>query len=363
MKYAFPIYQYKRRMEMKKTLNKLTLNELVEKVVAKNNIFGAVMCVESGDNSFSLISASGKIKEDDQYYIASINKLYIAAIILKLRADKNLQLEDKISKYLSKKIMSGLHIYKGVDYSNDITIAHLMSQTSGLPCYLIDKRANGKKVMAELINGIDQSWPIDKVITEVKSMKPSFPPGEKGRARYIDTNHQLLSKIIENITGKPINIALKKIIFDELNLTKTYVCEDVNNMNFVPIYYKSKEIHIPLFLTSTTNDIISTAKEQMIFLKAFFTGHFFPKETIKELEQWNRIFFPFQYGIGIQKFYMPRFLSPFKPVPDMIGHCGSTGAVAFYCPEKDVYMTGTVNQSARPNIAFQLMIKIVSLLR
>ena len=81
----------------------------------------------------------------------------------------------------------------------------------------------------------------------------------------------------------------------------------------------------------------------MTFLKAFFDCHFFPMKTLKELGKWNNVFFPFKYGIGIQKFYIPRFLSPFKPVPNMIGHSGSTGSVAFYIPDKDFFITGTVN--------------------
>lgn len=115
-----------------------------------------------------------------------------------------------------------------------------------------------------------------------------------------------------------------------------------------------------IFLTSTQNDIISTIKDQMTFLKAFFSGYFYPKERLNELETWNNIFFPFKYGIGIQKFYLPRILSPFHPVPDMVGHCGSTGSVAFYVPDMDLYITGSINQQARPNIAFQIMIKIIN---
>jgi CubicO group peptidase (beta-lactamase class C family) len=122
-------------------------------------------------------------------------------------------------------------------------------------------------------------------------------------------------------------------------------------------------MNIPLFLTSTQNDIISTAKDQMRFLKAFFNGYFFSKERLKELEKWNNIYFPFKYGIGIQKFHIPRILSPFRPVPDMVGHSGSTGAMAFYVPDMDIYLTGSTNQQARPNIAFQTMIKIINKLR
>ena len=101
----------------------------------------------------------------------------------------------------------------------------------------------------------------------------------------------------------------------------------------------------------------------MTFMKAFFNGYFFPQERLNELEKWNNIFFPFKYGVGIQKFYMPRIFSPFQPVPVMLGHSGSTGSVAYYVPDFDIYITGSINQQASPNIAFQTMIKIINKLR
>jgi CubicO group peptidase (beta-lactamase class C family) len=347
---------------MKGKLNKSYLDQLLKNVITKKYIYGAVFYVSSDDNSIDLIRASGNIKEDSQYYIASINKFFVSAIILKLYTENKLDLQDKISKYLPEEVVRGLHLHKGKEFSNDLSIAHLMSHTSGLPGYLIDKQTNGKTAMKELEAGIDQPWPIHKVIQEVKKMKTHFPPGKEGRAKYIDTNHQILGLIIENITGEPVNIVLKNL-FQELNLTNTYVCEDANDKNFVPFCYKSETRHIPLFLTSTQNDIISTAKDQMTFLKAFFSGYFFSKERLNELEKWNNIFFPFKYGIGIQKFHIPRILSPFHPVPDLVGHSGSTGSVAFYVPDMDIYITGSTNQQARPNIAFQTTIKIINKLR
>ena len=342
--------------------NELVFNKLVSKAVTKKYIYGAVFYVSSGDKSIDLISASGNMKKDSQYYIASINKFFISSIILRLFNDKKLDLDDKISKYLPEDIVRALHVHKGKDYSKDITITHLMSHTSGLPCYLLDKQPNGVKAMDELEAGIDQAWPIERVIQEVKRMKTHFPPGQSDRAKYADTNHQILNLIIEKITGKPVNIVLKKL-FQELNLIKTYVFEATNNENFIPIRYKSKIINIPLFLSSTKNDIISTAQDQMTFLKACFSGYFFPKQRLKELEKWNNIFYPFHYGIGIQKFSIPRILSPIHPVPDMVGHCGSTGSIAFYVPDRDIYITGSVNQQARPQVAFQTIIKIINKLK
>ena len=340
-------------------MNQSVLDQIVNNTIEKKYIYGAVFYISTDDLSIDLISASGNIKKDSQYYIASINKLFVSAVILQLYSQNKLDLLDKISKYLPKDKVQGLHIYKGKDYSEKLSILHLISQTSGLPCYLIDKQANGQKAMSELEAGIEKPWPFDKVIREVKKMKTHFPPGENRKAKYIDTNHQILSLIIEKITGEPINKVLTNL-FQELNLTQTYVYIEKAKEDFVPIQYKSKTVHLPLFLASTKNDIISTAMDQMTFLKSFFNGYFYPKERLVELEKWNNIFFPFKYGIGLQKFHLPRILSPFHPIPKMIGHSGSTGSVAFYVPDKNIYITGTTNQQANPAAAFQTMIKIIT---
>ncbi|MGA1873175.1 MAG: serine hydrolase domain-containing protein [Thermoplasmatota archaeon] len=229
------------------------LDEIVSKVTNKNGIYGAVFNVSSDKKDINLISASGDFEKDSKYYIASINKFFLSAIILILYKEEKLALDDKILKFFPDGMIENLHVYKGKDHSSDITISHLISHTSGLPCFLTDKNANGKKGMDDLEAGIDQAWPTEKVIQEVKRMKSHFPPGKKGRAKYSDTNFQLLNSIIENVTGDPVNIVLKDL-FKELNLTDTYVYEDVNDREFVPIRYKSKKIHLPHFLTSTLSD-------------------------------------------------------------------------------------------------------------
>jgi CubicO group peptidase (beta-lactamase class C family) len=334
------------------------LDRLVSDVLKKKNIYGAVFCLSRGGSPVDQVSAAGEIDENSPYYIASINKLFISALVLKLHSDGKLDKDDTISKYLPVDTVQGLHVLNGVDSSNAVTITHLLSHTSGLPCYLVDKQINGKTAMRELESGIDQAWPIDKVIREVKKMRPHFAPGEQGKARYADTNHHLLCLVIEKVTGDPVNVALRNL-FNELNLTKTHVCGETDDQDFVPVRHASEVIHLPIFLASTKYDIVSTARDQMAFLKAFFNGHFFPKEKLFGFMKWNSIFFPFKYGVGIQRFKIPRILSPFQSVPEMIGHCGSTGSVAFYVPEMDVYITGTTNQQARPNVAFQTMIRII----
>ena len=82
--------------------SKQEFEQLIDKVVEKKYITGAVFNVSSGDDSINIIKASGNINENSQYYIASINKLFISAIILRMYSENRLNINDNISKYLSK---------------------------------------------------------------------------------------------------------------------------------------------------------------------------------------------------------------------------------------------------------------------
>ncbi|MEN4044383.1 MAG: serine hydrolase domain-containing protein [Methanobacterium sp.] len=341
---------------------KSKLNKIVTKIVDHKKVFGCVVNVESGDNTFSWIGSAGNISNKTLYFIASTTKLYITAILLKLRSEGQIKLEDKISKYIPIESISGIHNYKGTDYSDKITIEQLMAHTSGLPDYFEEKTDTGKSLRQELSLGHDSSWDFQKVMNDVKKLKPKFKPGAPRKALYSDTNYQLLGRIIEIITNKSIGDAFNDLIFTPLNLKNTYLYQDISDKTPIDIYFKKQQMHIPQAMASFGPDggIVSTAEEAMIFLKAFFNGIFFQKKVIDELKHWNNIFFPLEYGIGIMKFKLPRIFSPFQSSPEFIGHSGLSGAFEWYCQEKDLYLTGTVNQSSNPDLSFKLLIKIIN---
>ncbi|MBW6515423.1 MAG: beta-lactamase family protein [Candidatus Cloacimonetes bacterium] len=342
------------------------LNKTVEKIIKKKNIFSAVLRVESGDDSFSWTSAAGEMQKDSRYFIASVTKLYITAVVMRLIEEGKLSFTDKITEYLPSDLTEELHVLRGVDYSNNISIMHLISNTSGLPDYFFHKQANGKTAAAELTDGKDESWHLEKTIELVKDLKPKFIPGKKGKATYSDTNYQLLGKIVEVVTGKSIGQVFKENIFDELNLHDTYAYHDTNDTSPVPFYYKSNKLWLPKYIASVTPEggIVSTAEESMIFLKEFFRGRFFPKERINSLKRWNLILPPpalLFYGIGLEKLWIPRIVSPFKPIREIIGFWGQTGSFAFYNPDTNLYFTGTTNQinGAGHKAALKAIVKII----
>lgn len=330
-------------------VNETLLNDLLVNMVDNKSIFSAVLCVENSDRSFSWTGAAGNMEKDSRFFIASVTKLYVTAVVMQLIQEKRIALDDKISTYLSDEFCEGLHIYKGVDYSNEITVAHLISNTSGIPDYFFHKQANGRTAADDLMEGNDEAWHLDKTIGLIKNLTPKFKPGAKGKAAYSDSNYQLLGRIIENITGKNIGEVFHEYIFSKLDVSNTYIYDNINDDTPVPFYYKSQQLWLPQYIASVgvEGGIVSTADELMIFLKESFNGRFFPKKRIDDLKQWNLIMPPpgmFQFGIGLEKLWIPRIVSPFKPIKEILGFWGQTGSFAFYNPQTDLYFCGTTNQ-------------------
>lgn len=283
--------------------------------------------------------------------------MILSFISLRFIRDKKFNLHDPITSFLPASV-SEMVIYKGVDYTKELTVSHLITQTSALPCYLIDKRPDGRKNMDLMKNGDKQSWPLDKVISVVKHMQPGYRPGSAGKANYSETNFRLLGKILETVSGLPLQTLLSNL-FAELQMDQTFVLPRPDSP-CAPVFFRQNQIDISDYWVSTGHDIASTADDQMKFLRSFFDGTSFSSQEINDLKTWNPIFFPFKYGMGIQKFYIPRILSPFQKFPETIGHCGSVGSVAFYIPEKELYVTGTVNQTSAPGLAFRTMVSIIN---
>ncbi len=344
--------------EVNKTEKEKAFQAVLDNVIDGKKVFGTCFAVKT--DSLSWIGSSGDLSAQQPYFIASTTKLFTTAIILHLRAEGKLNLDDKISNYIDSSILSGLHLYKGKDSSEELTIQQLLSHTSGLPDYFQGKGAGGRSLEDEITEGKDQSWTFEQAMERTKKMKPLFEPGARNKANYSDANFQLLGRIIEVITKKSYSQNCAELIIQPLGLTKTYLYQDVEDKTPKALYYKSSPLHIPQAMTSFGADggMISTSADMLLFIEAFFKGKLFPQAYMDELQEWNSIFFPMRSGIGIHLFKLPWFFNPTGSVPYFIGHSGLSGALAFYSPKENIFIAGTVNQVAHPDISFKVMIKL-----
>lgn len=340
--------------------NSTRLQHILNKTVDHKLVFGISVSFCQGDYTWN--GVSGNFTMNRPFYIASTTKLFVTAMLLQAEEKGLLNRKDLISKYLSSTIMNDLHVLNNKDYSHEITIENLMAHTSGIPDYFQQKRENGISLETELLKGNDLAWSTEQCVDDSKKMKPAFAPETKGKAMYSDTNYQLLGKILETIHENNFSNLVQELICKPIGLKNTYLYTEIQDKQAQDMYFKNKPLSIPKAMVSFGSDggIVSTSEELLKFLRAFFEGVFFSKIMISDLKQWNRIFFPLESGIGIHRFKLPWFLSPFKAFPELIGHSGLSGAFAFYCPTKDLYLAGTVNQISQPQISYRLMLKLLS---
>ncbi len=334
------------------------LQAVLDKIVDNKKIFGASFALKK--DNWVWQGASGNFNINQSYFIASTTKLFTTALILKLQSEGKLRITDRITQYVSPSLLTGLHHIKGKDYTTSITIKNLLAHTSGLPDYFQDKGQEGRSLEDEVKSGIDQYFSFEQIIARTKAMEARFVPGEKGKAHYSDANFQLLGKIIENITDQSYAENCLQYIIRPLGMSQTYLYADITDTTPANLYFKNKQLLIPKAMTSFGADggMVSTSGDMLVFIEAFFTGKLFPIEYIDDLKVWNKIFFPMKSGIGIHLFKLPMIFDPFGSVPAYIGHSGLSGALAYYCPEDNIYVVGTVNQIAHPDLSFRTMIQL-----
>jgi D-alanyl-D-alanine carboxypeptidase len=331
------------------------IEKLFQKTTSSKSIHEATLLIENTAGDVSICQEYNRTI-DTPMLMASTTKLFTTTCILALLQEGKLTLDDKITEYLGDEHVEELHVYKGQEYSLDLTIRHLLFQTSGLPDFFLDGAGSAFSKVKEQ----DFSYSFEDELQWVKSMKPHFAPGTKGKAYYTDVNFDLLGKIIEAVTDQTLQQACDKYIFAPLNLQSTYLV--TSPVDFVPhTYYKNRKLERPLFIRSTfaSGGGVTTARELMVFLKAFYGGKLFDKEIFSQLGESSSLqmsFFPIHYAGGYMKV---KASYPFGKKATLIGHCGSTGSFAFYCPEKDLFFVGDVPQSASAGGGVRLAMKAV----
>jgi len=324
--------------------------------IRSKQIHEAVLFVENFKGDFSMNFGYGGRNIDSPFLMASITKLFTTACILILQEQKKLSLDHYVEDYFDETTLSGLHIYKGKDYSRKLILSDLLFQTSGLPDWFEE---GGVKMLTVQK---DFSITFEEMLANIKALNPHFAPPSSKKAYYSDINFDLLGEIIEKVAQMPLEEAYRKLIYNPLGLKNTYL--PISSNDFVPnIYYKNESLHRPnlIMCCRASGGGISTARELMLFLKAFFNGSLFPLSIFQKLSVYRKLqktMGPIYYGGGYMQIPMSTANTLFMGKGELLGHTGTTGSFAFYYPNKDLYIVGDLNQMANPSRPIRLAMKL-----
>ncbi|KYC45301.1 MAG: beta-lactamase/D-alanine carboxypeptidase [Candidatus Methanofastidiosum methylothiophilum] len=305
------------------------------------------------------------------YYIASIGKLFTSVVIGILVERGVLSYEDEISKYIDDDILDNLHVYKGVDYSREIKIKHLLNHTSGLHDYFSDKPKSGKPMIDIILSEPNRFWSPREAITWSKeNLKSHFPPGEG--FHYSDTGYLLLGLIIEKVTLNPFHTALHNFIFTPLKMDNSFLAfysRPAKNSDYpiADLFARGKNVtnFTSLSIDYAGGGIVSTSEDLFKFMKALSNNQLVNKETFQKMRKgsgfFNLFFIGIDYGYGLMSFKTIPVLMPEKY--NVWGNAGSIGSFMFYNEKLDAYLIGNLNNFGYHRKGIRLMFKVIDMLR
>lgn len=168
---------------------------------------GTVLIAEKGKvlykKAFGVKNVSGDpLTTTSSFNLASVSKQFYAMMVMMLKERGKLGYDDPVSRHVAK-----------FPYPN-ITIRHLLNQTSGLPEYF--DIAMGRMILLDTLTNAG-------MIDILADRKPPlvFEPGS--RWQYCNTNYTTLASVIEAVSGMKPELFLQQHIAKPLKLTDTYI--------------------------------------------------------------------------------------------------------------------------------------------
>jgi beta-lactamase class C len=244
----------------------LEYDTYVSEFLAENEVPGtAIAVVEDGEIVFLKAYGIQKVGENHPvdantvFRIASVSKGFASVLTGLLVRDGILGWDDKVIDYLPD--------FSLVDtsYTNNLTIRHLLSHTSGVVPHAYD-------------NLVEAYVPIDTVVKRLEKAPVICPVGDC--YSYQNVLYSMIGDVVESVTGKSYQELLRERILQPLGMQNTSLSMDglTASKNYGHPHVRANGQWYPIKLKATYYDvqpaagINSSIYDMALWLKALLNG-------------------------------------------------------------------------------------------
>lgn len=251
-------------------LDTAKLDRIFDTLEAHQRLRGSVAISRDGavvySRAFGLRDAEKPVDVSTMIRVGSITKVFTAAMIYQLVDEKKLTLATPLARFFPE-----------IPNAPQITIAHLLAHTSGIPNYP---------------RGEDRSWvgqpqTRQQMVTRFAAMKPDFAPGAK--VSYSNANYALLGYVLEVVTKSTYDAQLQKRIARRIGLRRTRFgapAKKQPNEAHSYTYDEGKwteQAEEDLTVSAGAGAIVSTPSDLAKFITALFDGRLISRTSIAEM--------------------------------------------------------------------------------
>lgn len=204
------------------------IDEAMQRYVDTTPIPGIVTAVQRRGEllhhrSFGVLGPdAGPMREDSIFRIYSMTKPIVCAALLALHEEGRLRLSDPVARFIPG--FAGLRVYAGgppeavttAPAEREVTVRHLLTHTAGLTYSWLEYGAVEELYRRRVAHLSDQ--PLAELVEQLTELPLAFQPGT--RFRY-GLSHDVVARLIEVISGVPLDRFLQERVFDPLGMTDT----------------------------------------------------------------------------------------------------------------------------------------------
>lgn len=299
---------------IQESLNKI--DDFISYLEKNNAEAGEISIFKEGKEIYKRNFGETSLSQKDKvtFQIGSITKSMTAMMIFKLIEKKQLNLNDKLSKFYSK-----------IPNAEKITISQLLHHSSGLGDYV-----TGKNTMKWLTDKVSD----EQIMNHIIEQGSLFEPGTK--VQYSNSGYYLLTKILEKVSKKSYADNLKETFVQPLQLKNFYTVSQKPTNVFSSYSYANAWEPVKDFDFNNVvgvGDIATTPTNLNIVINALFAGKIVSKENLSGMmPKEDR----FGMGLALVPFYSKMF----------VGHSGGTygtNSLMIYNGEDDISIAYSLN--------------------
>ncbi|MFB6892443.1 serine hydrolase domain-containing protein [Kitasatospora sp. NPDC056327] len=221
----------------------------------------------------------------ERFRIGSVSKPFIATVLLQLQAERRLDLDDSVERWLP-----GLVSDNG-NNGSAISLRQLLNHTSGVPDYDEDPGIRANLFTTAFLTHRYDTYTLEQLVRIAIAHPPVFAPGTAHR--YSNTNYLLAGLVIEKVTGRPYGEEVERRIVRPLGLTGTSLPGTATDLPRPHARGYSKLFGgspTPLDVTElnpsmagSAGSIVSTTADLTRFLSALMRGQLLPRAELEEM--------------------------------------------------------------------------------